>query len=317
MHVTLNSINTEAFTPPFWAANPHIQTIFPSLFDTTPEMVDDTLLITTPDDDIIEIDIQTPDYCRASLIILHGLEGSSRRFYVKRLIKIVRQYGFRTCAMNFRSCASAMNRQRRMYHSGETKDLSYLIDYLLHHYKEPLFLAGFSLGGNVVQCYLGGDGSEKHISAAAVISAPYNLKASSIALQQGFNRVYEKRFIKMLLKKVDIKRKQFSDFPEFSGSTLYDFDDQITAPLHGFKNAETYYSTCSSNRVLSDIETPMLVIHSEEDPICPITSVPVELLTKMQNVKLIVTQRGGHVGYITKEKDQLENTIIEFFNGFL
>lgn len=317
MHVTLNSINTEAFTPPFWAANPHIQTIFPSLFDTTPEMVDDTLLITTPDDDIIEIDIQTPDYCRASLIILHGLEGSSRRFYVKRLIKIVRQYGFRTCAMNFRSCGSAMNRQRRMYHSGETKDLSYLIDYLLHHYKEPLFLAGFSLGGNVVQCYLGGDGSEKHISAAAVISAPYNLKASSIALQQGFNRVYEKRFIKMLLKKVDIKRKQFSDFPEFSGSTLYDFDDQITAPLHGFKNAETYYSTCSSNRVLSDIETPMLVIHSEEDPICPITSVPVELLTKMQNVKLIVTQRGGHVGYITKEKDQLENTIIEFFNGFL
>src|SRR5699024_7238596 len=134
----------------------------------------------------------------------------------------------------------------------------------------------FSLGGNVLIKLLGEEGSSTLIDRAIAVSSPYDLYYGSQTIQQGLNRLYERMFVRNMNNKLEDKRKIYPDLPVFTGSTLHDFDDQITAPLNGFEDADDYYAKCSSEQFVGSIETQTLLIHSKDDPICPCEMVPMK-----------------------------------------
>lgn len=306
-NLVLHSLDT-----PAWAISPHIHTIVPSLFDRTESPLNHSVFLHTPDDDELEVSVHLPQEAESALIILHGLEGSADRYYVSKLAVAAKEQNMAVFGLNFRSCGSRMNKKRRFYHSGDTGDLKVLIEYLQESYSElKLFLAGFSLGGNVTQCYLA-EFPENPIQRAATISAPFDLKVCSMAMQRGFNKVYEIRFLRKLLRKLEEKRSVFPDMPRFSGKTLYDFDDQVTAPLHGFKSADDYYERCSALSVIDRVETPLLVVHAEGDPICPFDVIPTEELENHSYISTFFTREGGHVGFVTYPPDVIQKSVINF-----
>jgi predicted alpha/beta-fold hydrolase len=128
-------------------------------------------------------------------------------------------------------------------------------------------------------------------------------------LSKGFHRVYEYRFLRTLRKKLEAKREMYADLPTFSGSTLYEFDDQVTAPVHGFDGAEDYYEQCSARRFVEDIKTPTLLIHSREDPLCPVQAMPVAKVFDNTHIDYVITERGGHVGFWSKPRGWLNYVI--------
>jgi predicted alpha/beta-fold hydrolase len=214
-------------------------------------------------------------------------------------------------AVNFRSCGSRLNNQPRFYHSGETSDYQTIFSWIRKNYPDKKMGAvGFSLGGNALIKYLAEQNDSSPLDAAVAISVPYDLRLGSILLSKGFHRVYEYRFLKTLKEKLQKKRCRYPDLPNFSGSTLYDFDDQVTAPLHGFADAEAYYGQCSARNFLPEIKTNTLLIHSREDPLCPIESMPVAKLNDNPFTDYIITQQGGHVGFWSKPRGWL-NFIIQ------
>ncbi len=118
-----------------------------------------------------------------------------------------------------------------------------------------------------------------------------------------------------LAKKRKIKRAQFPDSPLFTGKTVYDFDDQVTAPLHGFKGADDYYETCSSKHFYKDVQKPLLVIHSKADSLCPLEFAPFDDLEANQNIRTLFTESGGHVGFISQQRGWLNRTIIKWLSA--
>lgn len=158
---------------------------------------------------------------------------------------------------------------------------------------------------------------EHPIEAAVAVSAPYDLRMGSINISQGFNRVYDYRFLRSLRVKLNEKRRQYPELPRFTGSTLYDFDDQVTSKVHGFDNAEDYYARCSSRKYVADIKKSALLIHSDEDPLCPIAGMPVDKIRDNPNLDYIITDEGGHVGFRSEPKGWLNYVILCYLEKYI
>lgn len=211
-----------------------------------------------------------------------------------------------------------MNQARRFYHSGEYEDLQTVCKWVQARYPNSTQVAaGFSLGGSVLLNYLNHFGSDGLIRAFAAVSVPYDLYRGSVNLQKGFNRIYDYQFLVSLREKLSQKNEQFSDLPTFNGSTLFEFDDVVTAPIHGFKNAEEYYRQCSSAFFLDQISTQGILIHSREDPLCPFEYIPIDTIRKNPALTTCFTERGGHVGYWSLPPGWIERTISRYFNRVL
>lgn len=241
------------------------------------------------------------------LVVLHGLEGSSQASYVRGLTATARAAGLSSCAMNFRGCSGTLNRLPRFYHSGETSDVAALIDWLVAERPgRPLGLVGFSLGGNVVAKYLGerGDDVPFEVRAAAVISVPFNLAACARALDgPGVQaRIYRGLFIRSLKAKAAAKGRLFPDAVDAERAsrarTFAEIDGWFTAPLHGFANAEDYWSRCSSGPLLGGVRRPLLALSAHDDPFVPGESLPVSLASQNPLVSLEVTPAGGHLAFV-------------------
>lgn len=307
-----------AFNSAPWCLNGHFHTIFSSLLF-EPAYVDVTRVkVETPDEDFLNLDlcINQPD--SPIVILLHGLEGSSTRYYIRNLAHRLVHSGFSIAALNFRSCGGEMNTTRRIYHSGETEDLQTLCKWLDLHYPEAVQLAaGFSLGGSVLLNYLHKYPDKSLIKAFTAISVPYDLHRGSVNLRKGFNRIYDYQFLKSLEQKLIQKQSHFKDLPSFNGSTLYEFDDQVTGPLHGFKDAPDYYRSCSSAFFMDKITTPGLLIHSREDPLCPFDYLPLEDVMNNPWLTTRFPDRGGHVGFWSLPPGWLEQTVDHYFQGIL
>ncbi|MCC5914037.1 MAG: alpha/beta fold hydrolase, partial [Balneolaceae bacterium] len=248
----------------------------------------------------------------------HGLEGDSKRYYITRLANHLHQRGFTTVAVNFRSCGGILNRNRRFYHSGETEDPMQVIKWASEQFPgSNLFAAGFSLGGSALLNFLKRYGDDQPLTAAAAISVPFDLKRGSLNLENGFNRIYSLRFLRTLEEKLRNKRERFPDLPSFTGSTLYDFDDQVTGPIHGFKGADDYYQQCSSAFFMDQIVTKTLIVHSMQDPMCPYQWVPIDEIRKNPNLTPAFTEEGGHVGFWSLPPGWLNKSIGDYFSGHL
>jgi len=301
-----------------WCVNGHLHTILASLLFRPSHVDYQRKKIATPDGDMLELDLLENTSESPVAILLHGLEGSSRRYYIQNLARHLFDSGFTVAALNFRSCGGSLNSRRRFYHSGETDDLETVCEWLSDQYPQSIQLAaGFSLGGSIIFNYLNRFREESKIQGFTAISVPYDLYRGSINLQKGFNRVYDYSFVRTLRKKLELKRQQFPDLPLFNGSTLFDFDDQVTAPVHGFKDARDYYTQCSSAFFMDHIQTSGLLIHSKEDPLCPFEYTPTGAIENNPYLSTVFTDRGGHVGFWSFPAGWIELTIGHYFSHLL
>lgn len=305
----------ENFTAPAWCRTGHIQTIARTLFSSEADPYHQRIEIPTPDDDFLDLDIYKAQSSRPVIVLFHGLEGSSKRFYMAELVKAFAGNNYSVVGVNFRSCSGRLNQQRRFYHCGETGDLDIIFRWVQERFpRAPIGAVGFSLGGNALLKSLGEKQEEHPLTAAAAVSVPYDLAMGARHISSGFNRVYEYRFIRTMKEKLEQKREIYPDMPEFDGSTLYGYDDAVTAPLHGFEDADDYYHKSSAKRFITDIRRPTLLIHSMQDPICPPEMIPFDDITSNSSLHRVFVDQGGHVGFWSKPRGWLNETIVNYFD---
>lgn len=305
------------FNPRWWAVNGHLHTIVASQLSKVDVVNSERIRIPTPDDDFLEADLNMVSESGPIVTLFHGLEGHSRRYYIRNLMKDLERLGISSAALNFRGCGDEMNRQPIFYHSGATYDYKTFLSYLTQHYPDRgLYAVGFSLGANALIKYLGEEGSASLITRAAAVSPPFDLREGSLQLQQGFNHLYEIYFLRSLVEKLKEKKTRFPGLPDFSGNTLYDFDDTVTAPLHGFDDADHYYRTCSSRNFYGDVQVPTLIIHSKDDTLCPAAYAPVSVIRENSSTGLLLTDTGGHMGFLSSPPGWLNRTLLKWL-GFI
>ena len=284
--------------------NPHFQTIWPAFFRSSPDPSYNRERIELQDGDFIDI-----DWCgnekknTAVALLLHGLEGSSDSPYMRGLANTLCQQGWRCAAVNFRGCSGELNRLQRSYHSGATDDLNEIINLIRKRYPiSTLQAVGFSLGGNVLLKWCAETGRQNPLNAAIAISVPYRLAVAAETLDNNrvFSRLYRWRLLSSLKKKLIQKIKQgiFDHDPDAIKNikSFYDFDDQFTAPLHGYKNADDYYNRASSYPQLGKIKIPTLLLHAVDDPFMDSRAIP-QQADNASSVKLELSEHGGHVGF--------------------
>ncbi len=306
-------LNGKNYKPPLFFDNGHIQSIYPSLFRKFDPGLYTRERIATEDDDFLDLDWSclAPNSDRLA-IISHGLEGDTYRAYVIGMAKSLNQNGWDALAWNYRSCSGEINRQYRLYHNGATDDLECVIHHAkkLSRYKE-IVLVGFSMGGNISLLYLGqmGERIDSILKKAIVFSVPCDLASGAEELAKFRNKIYIKRFLLMLHKKVKAKMEIMPDKINDTGynkiKNFKHFDDRYTAPIHGFKDAEDYWARCSSKPLIPKIEIPVLMINAKNDPFLPSMCYPVEEAKKNKNVILKMPDSGGHVGFIEFNKERL------------
>lgn len=296
------------YSPAWWIPGGHLQTLWGKLFRRQEPAATVLERWDTPDGDFVEVHRLSAASGRPRLLLLHGLEGSIRSHYAQGLLNEAARRGWGADLLIFRSCGSELNRTRRFYHSGETTDTSFVLERISRQFPDsPLGIAGVSLGGNVLLKFLGERGSDlpPRLRAAAAISVPFDLARSSKRVNRGFSRLYQRFFLSSLRRKANEKAVLFPDLApadRISGlRTLEDFDNVITGPLHGFRDAQDYYQRSSSLGWLPGIRLRTLLLSAVDDPM-----LPPEVLTEVREVAqrnpalhLEFVDKGGHAGFIS------------------
>jgi len=295
------------FRPAPWILHPHLQTVLGKFLR---PRIDPGLRrerIATPDGDFLDLDFMPdPGPDRPVVLILHGLEGSTRRGYVRVLMRELAERQILAVGLNFRSCSGEPNLRPRFYHSGETGDAALVLKWLAARFPgRPLGLAGFSLGGNVALKLLGEAGGRgpTPVRAAVAISVPFDLVAGTRAIESGtMGRVYTHYFLKSLLAKTEAKVALLAPVIDLErvrrARTLREFDDAATAPLHGFPGSAAYYRESSSARFLGAIRTPTLLLQAADDPFLPREALPEQTIAGNPHLVPAFVPRGGHVGFV-------------------
>ncbi len=331
----MSRISELTYTPAWWVPGAHLQTLWGKLFRRASLVATRTERWTTDDDDELVLHrLDSPSGVTPvppRLLVLHGLEGTIHSHYVRGMLAQASRRGWAADVLIFRGCGPQMNRGPRMYHSGETSDLDFVVRRLLReHPGQPLVLAGFSLGGNVMLKWLGEQGSRlpPRVRAAAAISVPFDLEGGARQVEHGFSRIYTRHFLRTLKVKARAKLRQFPSL--FSGTrleharTLYEFDDAVTVPMHGFESAHHYYTESSSLQFLPAIRQPTLLIVSTDDPFLSTKARDgVAMVSSLnENVAVELLRSGGHVGFVSgrnpfRARYYAEERTMEFLAGWI
>lgn len=296
------------FRPAWWLPGSHLQTIGGRLlrrFDRGPLRRERVEL---PDGDFVDLH-ESPSNLGAdapTVLVLHGLEGSSRATYVWSMARELGRHTLRTVRMNFRGCGEEINRLPRFYHAGDTGDLDAVIKVLRR--RRPgsrIAVIGFSLGGNTLLKYLGerGPTASRDIVAAAAISVPFDLVAGTSRLEGGgMGWFYSRYFIRKLTAKARGKREQLASVCEvdrgLSARTVREYDEHVTAQIFGYRDAWHYYRESSCHPWVEEIRVPTLLLHSLDDPLLPSDRVPSRAIRKNPWIVDAITPSGGHVGFV-------------------
>ena len=294
------TIVPSGFRPAWWLTRPHTQTLWAALARRAPPVSITRERAELPDGDFIDLDWSGDS--GPVVLILHGLQGSSRSSHVRGLLSALVRRGFRAVVMHFRGCSGEPNRLLRTYHSGETGDLGHVVDLLRdRHPSVPIGAVGFSLGGNVLLKWLAERGTGAEVTAAVAVSVPFRLACVADRLERGFSRVYRRHFI------ADLRRAILRKFENRPGPLDLDavrreqgfrgFDNRVTAALHGFRDAEHYYAVASCGQYLRRVARPTLIIQALDDPFMTRDIVPgrEELAPA---IRLELSAAGGHVGFV-------------------
>jgi len=258
------------------------------------------------------------------VVLFHGLEGSSRSHYARALMAALGERGMRGVVVHFRGCSGEPNRLQRAYHSGDAQEIEWILRRLrAQNAGAPLFAVGVSLGGNALLKWQGdcGESANRIVDATVAISVPLDLMATGNALGQGFNLVYTRNFLATLRAMSLAKLERFPGLYDANAvrasRTLREFDDLVTAPLHGFKNADDYWTRASSKPGLRNIRVPTLILNARNDPLVPASALP-----GAGEVSAAVTleqpEQGGHAGFVTGPfpgTSWLPQRVLEFFGS--
>ncbi|MGE5465613.1 MAG: YheT family hydrolase [Methanocella sp.] len=292
------------YRAPRWLPGGHAQTIYPVLFAPRPRVVYRRERWATPDGDFIDVDWAGAASEDAPLVALfHGLEGSSRSHYALSLMDAVINAGWRGVVVHFRGCSGEPNRLPRAYHSGDSAEIDWIVRRLAP-IAPALHVTGVSLGANALLRWLGERGGEAVglVASAAAVSAPLDLMAAGNALDQGFNMVYTRHFLRTMRRKAIAKLARHPDIYRQDAvaraCTLREFDNVVTAPLHGYRDTDDYWTRASSKPVLRHIAVPTLVLNARNDPFLPAGALPSRADTSSA-VVLEQPEEGGHVGFVS------------------
>lgn len=308
------TIVSNHFKPHPWFRNNHLQTLWSRIAKYDPQSTLYWEEFSLPDGDFVDLAwSDDPVRIAASnaplVVIFHGLEGSARSSYADQLMLAAVKQGWQAVVMHFRSCSGRPNRLARAYHSGDTEDARYFLQYLVEHFpNNPLFSAGYSLGGNMLVKLLA-ESPELPIVAASAVSAPLALAPSSLRVNKGWSRMYRNHLLNQLKQKTLAKLEQGIIGSQLTISertllTIRDFptfDNLVTAPLHGFTGADDYYQQCSGLQFLPQVCRPLLVVHAKDDPFTCTASIP-HSNQLSPHVHYELQQRGGHVGFIEQRE---------------
>jgi len=293
------------YRAPRWLAGGHAQTIWPyRLRRRSPPVARER--IETPDGDFWDFDwLDARAQPGAPVVALfHGLEGGSQSHYAGALLRALARAEWRGVVPHFRGCGGELNRLPRAYHSGDHAEVGAMLAAIRRVIapEAPLFAVGVSLGGSALLNWLGRAGRDaaRTLRGAAAVSAPLDLMAAGIAIGRGMNRVYTRHFLATLKPKSLAMATRFPDLLDATRirrvRTLWDFDDIVTAPLHGFAGTVDYWTRASSKPWLASIAVPTLVINARNDPFIPAQSLPTQ-----REVSACVTleqpRHGGHAGF--------------------
>ncbi|MBS61419.1 hydrolase [Salinisphaera sp.] len=293
------------FEPAFWLRNAHAQTVFASKVRPSPALEVERERLELEDGDFLDLSWLPErglDADAPIVIVLHGLNGSLESKYARGLLRQADAHGARGVLMHFRGAAEP-NRLARSYHSGETEDFNTVVRHVRQRFaRAPLAAVGYSLGGNVLLKYLGEQGRAAPLACATAVSVPYDLKRCSEAIQQGLSRIYQAHMINGLREAYEAKFKLIDapqPYPDFRQLRDFpSFDNAITAPLNGFRDADDYYERSSSGPFLKHIRLPTLIIHAEDDPFMAPDVIPgPDALSS--SIRLEVSRHGGHVGFVS------------------
>ncbi|HFF1621928.1 TPA: hydrolase, partial [Yersinia enterocolitica] len=274
----------EIFRPLAGASNPHLQTLLPRLVRRRVQLQPFWQRLELPDGDFVDLAwSENPELARDKprVVLFHGLEGNFYSPYAHGLLRAWQDKGWLGVVMHFRGCSGEPNRKSRIYHSGETEDARFFLRWLRECYGQvPTAAVGVSLGGNMLALYLAEQGQESLLEAAVVVSAPLMLEPCANRMEQGFSRVYQRYLLNQL--KLNATRKLLYypdslplDLPQLKGlRRIKEFDDVITARIHGFNDALDYYRRCSALPLLPQITTPLLIIHAKDDPFMTAEVIP-------------------------------------------
>lgn len=294
----------DSYRPSLLHKNGHLSTVIP-YFTKRSRIQYERERLETEDEDFIDI-----DWLRVGgkhlIILCHGLEGDSGSHYMLSMAQFLSNENWDVVCMNYRGCSGEINRKLQMYHSGSTPDIRFVVEKIGQKYTK-IALVGFSLGGNMVLKYASEmTGLSHQVATIIAISAPCHLSASSHNFTKASNYFYEKRFMLSLKKKLRQKAKLFPDSIDLSAlgqvQSILAFDDKYTAPIHGFIDAEDYYLKCSSIFKLHLIQIPSLLISAIDDPFLHPLCFPVEEAKSNENLYLLLTKYGGHVGFTQKAR---------------
>jgi predicted alpha/beta-fold hydrolase len=247
---------------------------------------------------------EDPGQC-FTLLLVHGLEGSSDSHHVQGNAARAWAAGFNAIRMNMRNCGGGEDLSPTLYHSGLSGDVAAVIRTLRAEKNLGGFaIAGYSMGGNLVLKLAGELGAQipDYVKAVVGVSPAMDLAPSADALHDVANRVYEWKFLRGLRQRFRRKAELFPEIYSTNGleqiSTLRQFDDQITARYSGFTGADDYYSRCSSSNWAGQIAIPTLVLHALDDPFVRMLPATRAALTANPQVRLIETQHGGHCAFL-------------------
>ncbi len=306
------------YSAPWWLPGGHLQTIAGALAP-APRIAWRRERWETPDGDFIDLDWAGGG--GPLLALFHGLEGSSASPYARAIAAQALALGWRCVVPHFRGCSGELNRLPRAYHSGDSEEIGWVLSALCRK-TEKLYACGISLGGNALLKYLGEQADRAVVRKAGSISAPLDLAAAGRSLDAGFSReVYTRIFLRSLKKKTfaKISKNNIPIDPLRLGKarTFWEFDDTVTAPLHGFLGADDYWARSSSGAWLARIRVPTLVLNARNDPFMPasaLEAIAQELRDIPSGVTLEFPSTGGHAGFPGRRR-WLARRVMEFLSA--
>lgn len=319
------------YRPAWWVPGAHAQTMWGKFFRRRDSHGATVRRWETPDGDFVDLHRLDAAAGSPRLLLLHGLEGTIRSHYVTGFFAEAKRREWGADLLIFRGCGDEPNRARRFYHSGETGDLAFVLDRILvEHPSSPILLAGVSLGGNVLLKFLGerGERLNPRVRGAAAISVPFDLEKGARHIATGFARVYDRHFLRTLRVKATAKLAVYPDLFDSSrlkaARSIYDFDDAVTAPVHGFQDAHDYYTRSSSLSWLGAIRRPTFLLSAIDDPFLPASVLDDVRRIAQENPALTLEfpNHGGHVGFVSgrwpwRSEYYAEWRVCEFLSSLL
>ncbi len=309
------------YRPNWLLRNRHFHTIYSASIRPSNQLNYKRLECILPDGDFMEYDITEGNFTEWVLLI-HGLEGNSQGGYMNVISKHYFDKGLGVIALNLRSCGGKLNLKYKSYNAGASQDLRNFLNYLLpKYYIDKLNIISISLGANLTLKFTGEESENitSKIYAIIAISAPCDLAACAEKISQPAQKIYNDYLLKPLKLKALAKLNQFPKEATFTidemknAKNLIDYDDLYTAPTDGYENAVTFYEKSSSKQFLPNITIPTLIIQSTDDPFLAIEAIPYHEAENNPNIYLVVTNYGGHVGFLGKNHKPIYLDLIDKF----